>query len=296
MRWIGLVWVVGLVGCSAARSQDVSPSPTVITGGETTAQRLTLTVTVSVPSDLLVKQGDRVSAGQVLADRVRDRERIEARMERLQLQKQQVSVAIAGPPPVRPLPEVAGLPPTSFVDEIAQVERQRRLVEAAANEVSNQQRMLDMLVSMENPSLPAATIPHEEEVLGQRQQELAQAEAELAVAEGLLHQAEAERQYQEYQHSLEMSQRAIAIQQAELQRQEELQHQQAEERDRAFELAQLESQLQNLEAQLFTLSAIRSPYSGVIQRLKIQEQRDQNLIVELSLVADGGTGAGSPDP
>ncbi|NJN57769.1 MAG: hypothetical protein HC879_09850 [Leptolyngbyaceae cyanobacterium SL_5_9] len=279
-------------GCaSRAASQAVapntSPSPaaTVLTGGDNgSSQRLNLRLTLSSPADLKVEEGDRIEAGEVLADRVRERQQIQTQLDKLRLQMAQLQQPIPGPPSIRPIPEVAGLPSASFLDEVANVERQRTLVTAAEAAVMNQQRMLDMLTGMDNSQIPQATIPHEEEVLKQKQQLLNQARADLQLAEAQLGQAQSERQFQEYQHSLEMSKRAISIQQAELQRQEEVQHQQAELRDRAYDVAQLEAQIQNLETQLFTLSAVRSPYAGTIQRVKFEGQNDQSLIVELVLV------------
>jgi len=297
-----IVLLLLVSGCtSRAASQAVaptetpSPAATVLTGDSVgSSQRLTLRLTLSSPADLKVEEGNQVEAGEVLADRVRERQQIQTQLDKLRLQMAQLQQPIPGPPPVRPVPEVAGLPPASFLDEVAEVERQRTLVTAAEAAVMNQQRMLDMLTGMDSSQIPQATIPHEEEVLKQKQQLLDQARADLQLAEAQLGQAQSERQYQEYQHSLEMSKRAISIQQAELQRQEEVQHQQAELRDRAFDVAQLEAQIQNLETQLFTLSAVRSPYAGTIQRVKFEGQNDQNLIVELVLVT-GDIVRSSPD-
>jgi DNA repair exonuclease SbcCD ATPase subunit len=155
--------------------------------------------------------------------------------------------------------------------------------------------MLDMLQAMPDANLPEATVPHEEEVLAQRQQAIAQANADLQLAEAQLAQAQQERQFQEYQHSLEMSKRAIAIEQARLQRQEQLQNQQEQEQQRSYQLAEIQVQMQALETQLAQLSAVRSPYSGVIQRIKYEGQNDQALTVELTLVVSGSTSRTSPE-
>ncbi|HEY9664350.1 MAG TPA: hypothetical protein V6C65_38390, partial [Allocoleopsis sp.] len=260
----------------------------------TSPQRLQLTLTLSTPEDLKVREGDHVKVGQILSDRVRERQRLAAQQTQLQLQMERLDQPIPGPPAVQPIPEVAGLPPASFLDEVAAVEQAKLKVEQAERNVTQQQRLLDMLQSRPAEQLPEATLPHETEVLKQRQQELDQARADQQLAEAKLNQAQSDRQYQEYQHSLEMSKRAITIQQAQLQRQEELQRQQIEERDRSFQLAQLQSQMQQLETQLLTLSAIRSPYNGTIQRVKVQQQRDQNLMVELVLVADPAPNLSQP--
>lgn len=279
-------------GCAGqANSQSelkVSPTPQLMTGevNQSGRQRLTLKLTLSSPEDLKVREGDKVTEGQVLSDRFKERQRLEAQKRQIQIQIDRLKVPIPGPPPARPIPEVAGLPPASFLDEVAVVERQRVTIRQAESIVGNQQRMIDLLESMPDGQLPEATLPHEQEVLKQKQQELDQARAEIQLAEAKLAQAQQDRQYQEYLHSLEMSKHTLSIQQADLQRQEQLQQQQEQERDRSFKLAQLESQMQQIDSQLFTLSAVRSPYSGKIQRVSWEGQNDQNLIVEVVLIAE----------
>jgi len=295
----GLILLALMSGCAgeaASQSAPTSTEPTVMTGGEaSTTQRLTIKLTLSSPADLKVREGDRVEAGQMISDRIRDRQRLEAQRRQLQIQIQQLQQPIAGPPPARPVPEVAGLPPASFLDEVAAVERQRVTVQQAERSAQQQQRMLDMLQAMPDANLPEATVPHEEEVLAQRQQAIDQANADLQLAEAQLAQAQQERQFQEYQHSLEMSKRAIAIEQARLQRQEQLQNQQEQEQQRSYQLAEIQVQRQALETQLAQLSAVRSPYSGVIQRIKYEGQNDQALTVELTLVVSGSTSRTSPE-
>lgn len=288
-----------LMTSCTAQAQSPSPTPTAVPSPASqieigsSRQRLTLKLTLSSPDDLLVQQGDRVKEGQPLSDRVRDRVRLEGQKRQLQLQIDRLNRPVSGPPPAQSVPEVAGLPPASFLDEVAAVERQKVTVAQAEMAVANQQRMLDMFASMPEENLPQATIPHETERLKQKQQELDAARAEFQLAEAKLAQAQQERQYQEYQHSLEMSKRAIAIQQAQLQRAEQFQRQQEQERERSFQLAQLAQQMQQLDTQLAALSTVRSPYSGTIQRIRWEGQNDQNLVVQLVLVADGGPSGGS---
>ena len=114
-------------------------------------------------------------------------------------------------------------------------------------------------------------------MLAQRQRELDQAKGDMQFSGAQLAKAQADRQYQEYLHSLEMSKRAIALQQAEIERQGQLQKQEEQERQRSFQLAQLAAQLQTLDTQIISLSAVRSPFSGTIQRIKYQGQNDQSL-------------------
>jgi biotin carboxyl carrier protein len=290
-----LVGLSGLsYGCAGhLQAQTPSPSvttPSIITSDSTSNRRsLDVRLTLSSPDDLKVQEGDRVEQGQILADRTRDRERLEAQRRQLEIQMERLQQPIPGASPSRPVPEVAGLPPASFLSQVAEIERARLKVEQAERNLMQQQRMLDMLSSMPSASLPEATIPHETEVLEQRRREFTQAQADLQLAEAKLAQAQAERQHQEYVHSLEMSKRAIAIQQAEIQRQQQFQEQQRQEQERAFQVAQMEEKIAALNAQLFQLSAVRSPFSGTIRRIKYEGQQDQNLIVVLSFTADVGS-------
>ncbi|MEA5597372.1 hypothetical protein [Rivularia sp. UHCC 0363] len=276
---------------SQALSSPTSPPQIITSESANSRQRLSLRLTLSSPEDLKVREGDQVQANQILSDRLRERQRLEAQKRQLQIQIERLKAPIAGALPARPIPEVASLPPATFLDEVAEVERQRVMVRQAEAVVGNQQRMLDMLASMPSGELPEATLPHEQEVLRQKQQELDQARAEMSLSEAKLGQTQQDRQYQEYLHSLEMSKRGLSIQQGELQRQEQLQRQEEQERDRSFKLAQLETQMQQLDSQLFSLSSVRSPYSGKIQRIVWKEQNDQNLLVELTLVRDAGGSA-----
>jgi chromosome segregation ATPase len=286
--------IAGLTTLTVLLPASISPRTFFITAQtpptepfpDTQAQRFKIRLTLSNSTDLKVREGDEVAKGDILADRTRDRTRLDAQKQQLQLRIARLKQPIAAPPPAKPVPEVAGLPPTSFLDEAAKVDQAKVKIKAAEAAVTQQQRMLDLLESTPNAELPESTIPHERQVLKQLQQELDQANADRELAEGQLSQAQTERQYQEYQYSLELSKRAIALQQSDLQRQEQIQRQEQEIKDREFQIAQLEGQVQAIETQLVQLSSVRSPFSGKIRRIKFEEQNDQNLVVELQLIAN----------
>jgi len=212
-----------------------------------------------------VKQGDTVIPGQVLADRVRDRTRLEFQQGELTQRIARLKAQMA-----LPVPEVNGLPTASVLGEVADVERLKLKAQTMQRAKEQQQRKLDLIQSLPKSEVPEATVPHEQAVLEQKQREVDQALADVELSRGKLAKAQSDRQFQEYQHSLEMSKRAITLRQQEIQQQ--------------GELAQVEGQLSQVETQLSTLSAIRSPYAGKIQRLKFQGQADQSLTVELVLV------------
>ncbi|HEY9662672.1 MAG TPA: hypothetical protein V6C65_29810, partial [Allocoleopsis sp.] len=125
---------LGLVQLADHALPSASPSPPAITPSSeltTSPQRLQLTLTLSTPEDLKVREGDRVTVGQILSDRVRERQRLAAQQTQLHLQMERLNQPIPGPPPVQPIPEVAGLPPASFLDEVAAVEQAKLKVEQA---------------------------------------------------------------------------------------------------------------------------------------------------------------------
>ncbi|MEM0980353.1 MAG: hypothetical protein AAGH78_08770 [Cyanobacteria bacterium P01_H01_bin.58] len=55
-----------------------------------TPRRLTINVSVSDPDDLKVTEGDRISVGQLIADRGRERQRLEAQARQLDLTLQRL--------------------------------------------------------------------------------------------------------------------------------------------------------------------------------------------------------------
>lgn len=277
-----------LTGCTGqAISQETpQPEPEIITETQPSGhrRRLTLRLTLSSPNDLLVSEGDRLEEGDLVADRVRDRSRLEVQLERLRLQVERLSKGSIQPPPEKPIPEITGLPPANFLREVAEVESKRLMVEAANRNLQNQQRLVDMLTVRQG--VPEEVIAHETVVLEERQREVDQAEAELLLAQGKLSQAQNERQFEEYRHSVTLANRQLQIQQNELERQGQWQRWQEAERNRSFQLAQVEAQRQQVEGQLLDLRAIRAPMSGRITRIKWIGQNDQNLIVELTLLAN----------
>jgi hypothetical protein len=278
---------------AVAQAPTVTTSPTPSPSPIASTKRFKLRLTLSNPTDLKVREGDRIAAGQILADRATDRQRLDYQKAQLQLQIKKLQQPVTAPPPAREVPEIAVLPSPSFLSEVAEVERQKVLVGKADRLRTMQQRKLDLLESLPQNELPEATLPHEREVLADKQREFDQAQAELDIATAKVGQAQKEREYREYLHSLEVAKRAISLQQQELQRQQQLQHQEDQERDRSFKLAQLQAQLQQLETQLLDLAAIRSPYSGTIQRLKFEGQSDRALVVELTLAISGNKGRGA---
>jgi hypothetical protein len=156
---------------------------------DTQAQRFKIRLTLSSSTDLKVREGDEIEKGEVLADRTRDRVRLDAQKRQIQLRIDRLKQPLSGTPTAKPIPNVSALPPTSFLDEAAKVAQAKVKIEAVEAAVTQQQRMLDLLEAIPNAKLPESTISHEQEVLKQKQQELDQAIAEPELTNGQLAQA-----------------------------------------------------------------------------------------------------------
>lgn len=200
----------------AAESVTDAPTET-LTSNPKPGKLLRLNLSLSSPKDLKVKEGDTVTAGQVLADRVEEQSALSAQRQDLILQYQQLQArTIPTPPAPVSVPAVNQLPPTSYAEEeaaiasaglsVRQAERAFQLqqqkikqppleasnavdraeveVENQQRLVQNQQRILDAVAVLKN--LPEAVTEHEQEVLKQKQADLKQAEADYKQAQGKL--------------------------------------------------------------------------------------------------------------
>ncbi|MDX2241411.1 MAG: hypothetical protein NW224_12065 [Leptolyngbyaceae cyanobacterium bins.302] len=268
--------LIGLVGCNAIaqdstqpsspNTQNSSPSPNVITSEDGQAQgRFKIRLSLTAPDDLKVKEGDVIIAGQIIADRVRDRTRLSFEKDSLTREIGLLRKRLSSP-----LPGVKPLPKADFQEESARIETARQSALELIRQREQQQRKMDVLANLEPGEVPEEITAHEQVVLDEYQRQENQAQAEVQAAIGKLERSKELRQEQEYTHSLEMSKRAIAIRDSELKTQ--------------GQVSDLEARLSQIEISLSQLSAVRSPYSGTIQRIKFVGQSDTALTVELFLV------------
>lgn len=246
-----------------------------------------MAVTLTNPDDLKVRQGDTVAKGQLLADRVEERQSLEGRLERQQISLARLQEEVRAPLPPSQAPEVAALPSPTFLEQVAAIDRALVEVDRAETVVNLQQRKVDAIQLMPDGQAPSEVLQHELARLERVQQEQAQAIATLALAEAQLEQAKQDRQYQEYLHSLEMSKRRIAIEDQQLRYQEQMQAYQQQVTDRQYRLAEVEAQIEQTQAQLRLLEAVRSPYNGTVLRIEWKGQTNEAIQVELTLRVDG---------
>lgn len=273
-HWSFIIGCYLLVGCSAtAQTSPTSPpsppskdSPNVITSDDGQAQgRFKIRVNLTAPDDLKVKEGDIIITGQIIADKVRDRTRLSFEKDSLTRE-----IALLRKKLSSPLPGVKPLPKADFQEESARIETARQSALELIRQREQQQRKMDVLANLEPGEVPEEIQAHEQVVLDEYQRQENQAQAEVQATIGKLERSKELRQQEEYTHSLEMSKRAIAIRDSELKTQ--------------GQVADLEARLSQIEISLSQLSAVRSPYSGTVQRIKFVGQSDTALTVELFLV------------
>ena len=233
-NWVSYT-AIGILGLMAASRQLPSlkgaiaqiPSPIPNTtpanpANSGSGRLVKINISVTSPEDLKVREGDTVSAGQVLADRDKERARLTAQREQIQLSLQKIEqTELLSPPKPLPVPEVAELPPisykeeeaaisaaqlaleqatrnyelamgtTPFITQQAMVEMEASKVEAAQREVDLQQRKLDAIATLKE--LPPEVSAHETEQLKRKTSEHEQRRAESNYAAAELKNAQEER-------------------------------------------------------------------------------------------------------
>jgi hypothetical protein len=117
----GLTTVLALLPSPFSPRTLFTTAQTAPEAPEAQTERFKIRLTLSSSTDLKVREGDEIAKGEVLADRTRDRTRLDAQKRQIQLRIARLKQPIAGAPLAKPIPEVAGLPPTSFLDEAAKV-------------------------------------------------------------------------------------------------------------------------------------------------------------------------------
>ncbi|AFY74800.1 hypothetical protein Syn7502_02864 [Synechococcus sp. PCC 7502] len=305
-KWLATAWVIlpivasGFgIGSTVANMQKaiaqestppvVEVEPEIVTPRTSDPRLLKLTVNVSSPEDLKVKQGDEVKKEQVVADRDKERDRLT--VQKVALTNSIARLNIASIPPLAPKPVKVPikLPSITYAEEIATINNQILKVKAAEEKVKLQQRKIDVLGTFDERDLPQAVLIHEQQKLIEYQADLDKAKSDQELAEGKYQAAKDRRAYDEYRYSetiakFEQDQNQIAAQY-----QRSLAEYQKQEQERTFQIATLNGKMAEVETQLKTLTTVRSPYNAVVKRIKLAGQSDNKLQYDLVLAINSGS-------
>jgi len=259
-----------------------------------------ISLAVSEPSDLKIKAGSIVLAGQIIADQDREKVRLNQKKEELTLAIKRLELQVITRPqkplepiPPKPVPPLKQLGEISYQQYEASIEKAKKELERASAELALKDRQIDYIKGIEG--IDAAIIEHELAASAQLEAKAKDAAIEINLAEGKLITAKQKRQEKEYQHSLDVAKRIEEANTAQsfYQRQvaENLiayQRQSAdyekEQRERDYRLTQTRLHLSAIDDSISKLSVIRSPYEGTVRRVKFTGQVDNKLGVDISLV------------
>ncbi len=207
-------------------AQIPSPIPTTTTTPTTanpaSGRLIKLNITVTSPEDLKVRENDTVTAGQIIADRDKERARLTAAKQQIELSLKKIEeTELITPPKPLPVPDVQELPPISYKEEesaisaaelaLQQAQRNYELamgttpfitqqatvdmasakIEAAQREVELQARKIDAIANLEG--LPPEITTHEAEQLKRKSSEYNQQKAEYDYAAAELENAKQQR-------------------------------------------------------------------------------------------------------
>jgi hypothetical protein len=212
--------------------------------------------------DVKVIEKQAVSVGQTLCDRTEQRQALESKKQQLELSLQQKpTVSIAS--------DNLELPPADF-----------SVYEAAIIAARTELNRLESLPIVEtfhcDTTMAQIMEPQRFNQQQEQQQQIAQARYELAEAISDLNEAKMERQEQEF--------RWLSQQQS--QQQQLLIEQQKSEQQWQFQKAMILNDLQEIEEKLENITAVKSPYSGNVRRVKVVSQSERNINIEISLIAE----------
>lgn len=329
-------------------SQQQSHSPT--STGNVLQKRIKIDLEVATPSDIKVRQGDRVQAGQVIADRDTERSQLTAEKQQTELAIKKVKEMIEPPlPQLRQVPGIVPLPPPNYSAELAEISKAQvkldqakrgynlyqeanpqSLVQHAAVDLAatNVQSVSESVKSQEEKlaevstltELPPDVLVHEQKILEHKKLELdkssselklkdaevrageltqkehsleladriSEAETELNLAVAKLQAAKNHRQQQEYENSITL---AKHIQEQNITAEEYAKQQRdiaENQRKQQIDVAQLQARLSDINQKLSQLSTVKSPFGGVIKRVKTVGQQDNRIKVEVILATVDG--------
>jgi len=250
---------------------------------DTAPSRLTISVAVADPDDLKVSVGDRLSVGDLIADRTRERQRLEAQQQQLVLALERLQTATISTP-LPPATPPAVLEPT-YLEEEAAIARAAATVEQAQQAIALKDRELSYLRALDN--LNPLILEHEQVKRQELEQQL---EAKLRDYQLALGQ----RSTREYQHSIVSAETVSAQNRDALDYQQQWLTYEQRLRDRDYQVSQSQLRLDDVNNAIANLAVVRSPYAGRIRQVQwLGQNPDGSLDVELTLLVRDGSGENS---
>lgn len=273
---------LGSVAFAQQHHGPSSPPEQEMTTDRDGPRRLSISVKLADPEDLKVAEGDRLAVGQLIADRSRERQRLESQSRQLNLTLQRLERSSITPPlpPAAPPPLIT---PT-YLEQDAAISKADSSVQQAEASIEAKRLELDYLSKL--PNLDPLVLEHEQANLAELQLEHTAAVREYQFALG-------KRSTAEYEHS-----RAISIDTSTRNRdllsyQNQWAQYEQRLRDRDYQLSQTQLKLDEIQNAIANLAVVRSPYAGRIRRVKwLGQDSSGQLSAEITLMVGGRDRAG----
>jgi chromosome segregation ATPase len=250
------IGAITFVNANIEQTQANQPEPV----AETTSyspSRHTITLTLNQLDELKVTEGQRINVGDIISDRTTEKTKLQAKKDRLE-----AAIAKAR----LPLNQLKPVPIPKFETELASLKQAQFNLDA----ITQQTKGFDKNFYHKDPW-------HVQVFESEKVQELAdlkrrELEASIAVEQAIARLDEAKLNYQkqQYEHSLKVSDYQTA-----LQKQQE-------------QINSLQLQLDKVNDELETLVSVYSPYRGKVRRVKVLNQSERDINVEVTLDVRGG--------
>lgn len=247
-------------------------------------RRLTITVKIAEPQDLKVSEGSEIKAGQIIASRDREKQRLEAQKTQLNLSLQKLQSYQPLPPTAPNLPPtIKALPLNSYLEQEEIVEKEKTAITSIESQIEVKEKEIKYLQAVEN--LDPIILDHETVKLKQLKLKHTEAVRDYQLATGKLQTAKDSRAYQEYQASLATARRVEQMNTARSSYERQLAEYQQQLAGREFQEAQLKGKLNEVENAIANLSVVKSPYDGTVRRIKwLGQSPDGSLTAEITLM------------
>lgn len=237
--------------------------------GENLPESIKVRVQISRREDLRVKVSDKLKAGDVIADREKERNALlsQKKQAELSLERLKNLMLLKTEELQKPI-----MPDASFAEFEANIRRAALLVEAAKHSIKLQESRIEEIRKLPFPGDMWKITQHETARLMLLKSELLQAESNLALERAKLETAKANRNYAEQKDALEIQKAKITI---------------GEQRVTIeTNITQLEAQITNLNASIIALSAVRAPFNGTVKKISWEGQTNDEITVVISVDVD----------
>jgi hypothetical protein len=268
-------------------SPETISQPTQTDTATTSPRRLTVTVKVAEPADLKIAEGQSIKQGDIISDRATEKTRLTSQQKQLQLSLERLKAASVTPPtPPAPTPVVKALPPVSYLEHEAAVEKTKAAIASITSELDLKKQEIDYLSQV--PNLDPIILEHEQTKLDELKRNHTAAVRDYQLAMGKLQTAKDNRKYQEYQASVSEAQRIEQMNQSRLNYQRQLAEYEQRLADREFQVSQLQARLNDVDNQIASLAQVKAPYSGTVRRIRwLGQSPDGSLTAEVTLMVRG---------